>query len=141
MKTNFPHEIRGYDIAYDATHVAEKNIRAAGLKGYVKIERCALERQEALEKQTLIITNPPYDERIEIEDTNMFYALLGDTMKQKFKGSEAWIITANLDAAKHIGLRTSRKIHLNNGGLDCKLLKFELYAGSRKKEKEVDGEV
>jgi putative N6-adenine-specific DNA methylase len=138
MKTSFPHEIRGYDIAYDATHMAEKNIRAAGLKGYVKIERCALERQEILEKQTLIITNPPYDERIEIEDTNMFYALLGDTMKQKFKGSEAWIITANLDAAKHIGLRTSRKIHLNNGGLDCKLLKFELYAGTRKKEKNND---
>jgi putative N6-adenine-specific DNA methylase len=135
MQTSFPYEIRGYDIAYDAIHTAEMNIKAAGLKGYVKVERLALERQEALTKPTLILTNPPYDERIQIEDTNMFYALLGDTMKQKFKGSEAWLITSNLEAAKHIGLRTSRKIHLNNGGLDCKLLKFELYDGTRKKSK------
>jgi putative N6-adenine-specific DNA methylase len=140
MKTSFPYQIKGYDQAFEAIHTTEQNIRAAGLKGYVKVERCSLERQNVLENPTIIITNPPYDERIEIEDTNMFYALLGDTMKRKFKGSTAWIITANLDAAKHIGLRTSRKIHLNNGGLECKLLKFELYDGSRKKPKIESGE-
>ncbi len=139
MKTSFPHQIKGYDLAFEAIHTTEQNIRAAGLKGYVQVERRALERQIPLEKPTIIITNPPYDERIEIEDTNMFYALLGDTMKKNFKGSEAWLITANLDAAKHIGLRTSRKIHLNNGGLECKLLKFELYDGSRKRAKGNDG--
>ena len=53
-------------------------------------------------------------------------------MKKKFKGAEAWIITANMAAAKHIGLRTSKKLNLNNGGLECKFLKFELYEGSRK---------
>ncbi|MFZ4545180.1 MAG: THUMP domain-containing class I SAM-dependent RNA methyltransferase [Saprospiraceae bacterium] len=139
MKTHFPYSIRGYDIAYEAVHATETNCKLAGLKGYIKVERCALERQAELTQKTFIITNPPYDERIEIADTNMFYALVGDTLKKKFKGSEAWIITANLSAAKHIGLRTSRKLSLNNGGLDCKFLKFELYEGSRKtKTQEID---
>lgn len=132
MKTSFAFSIRGYDIAYEAVHTAETNCKLAGLKGYVKIQRCALERQAELTQKTLIITNPPYDERIGIEDTDRFYALLGDTMKKKFKGAEAWIITANMAAAKHIGLRTSKKLNLNNGGLECKFLKFELYEGSRK---------
>lgn len=132
MKTSFPFEIRGYDQDFEAINVAAQNVKLAGLKGYVQIQRCPLERQTTLERPTFIITNPPYDERLEIEDTNRFYALLGDTMKQRFKGAEIWLITANFEAVKHIGLRTSRRLDLNNGGLECKFLKYEVYEGSKK---------
>lgn len=134
MIFNFPHEIRGFDIDYDAVHTSQQNIVAAGLKGCIKVERKSLERQEDLPRKSHIIYNPPYDERLEIEDTMRFYALIGDVMKQHFKGSEAWIVTGNLAAAKHIGLRPSRKFSLNNGGLDCKFLKFELYEGTKKQK-------
>lgn len=136
MVFDFPHEIRGYDIDFDAVHTSQQNAVAVGLKGCIKVERKSMERQEDLPRKSHILCNPPYDERLEIEDTIRFYALIGDVMKQHFKGSEAWIVTGNLAAAKHIGLRPSRKFSLNNGGLDCKFLKFELYEGSKKQKQE-----
>jgi putative N6-adenine-specific DNA methylase len=134
MIFEFPHDIIGYDIDYDAVHTTLQNLKAAGLKGCVKVERKSMERQENVVRKSHILCNPPYDERLAIEDTIRFYALIGDVMKQHFKGSEAWIVTGNLAAAKHIGLRPSRKFSLNNGGLDCKFLKFELYEGSKKQK-------
>ena len=67
------------------------------------------------------------DERLKIEDMFAFYEMLGDTLKKKYTGWEDWGITGNLEAAKHIGLRTSRRLDMNNGGLACKLLKLEMY--------------
>jgi putative N6-adenine-specific DNA methylase len=64
------------------------------------------------------------------------YKKLGDAMKQNFKGWTCWIFTGNLDAAKHIGLRTTRKIHLYNGPIECRFLKFEIYSGSKKASKQ-----
>jgi putative N6-adenine-specific DNA methylase len=69
---------------------------------------------------------------LSLEDANHFYKKLGDRLKSGYQGYQAWIITGNPEAAKSIGLRTSRKIALFNGNIPCKLLKFELYAGSKK---------
>lgn len=83
-----------------------------------------------------ILLNPPYDERIKMEDTNAFYKQIGDKLKKDFGGWTAWIITSNVEAMKHIGLHPSKKITLFNASLECKLLKFEMYSGSKKASKQ-----
>lgn len=79
-----------------------------------------------------ILLNPPYDERIKMEDTNAFYKQIGDKLKKDFGGWTAWIITSNMEAIKHIGLHPSKKMTLFNASLECKLLKYEMYSGSKK---------
>ena len=79
-----------------------------------------------------IITNPPYGERIAIEDLNKLYSTIGDRLKSFGEGKTAWLITSDFRAMKNIGLRPSRKIQLYNGALECRFLKFELYDGSKK---------
>ena len=83
-----------------------------------------------------ILLNPPYDERIKMEDTNAFYKQIGDKLKKDFGGWTAWIISSNLDAIKSIGLHPSKKMTLYNASLECKLLKYELYSGSKKASKQ-----
>ena len=61
-----------------------------------------------------------------------FYKKIGDTLKHNYPGSTAWLITSNVEALKHVGLKTSRRIPLKNGDLDCKLVKYDLYEGSKK---------
>jgi putative N6-adenine-specific DNA methylase len=85
-----------------------------------------------------MIMNPPYNERLEYNDINVFYKAVGDQMKQAYSGWEAWIISSNKEALKHIGLRPSRKVTLYNGALECKFHKFELYKGTKKVKEEAD---
>ena len=78
-----------------------------------------------------MVFNPPYNERISIE-TESFYKSIGDTLKQGYPGTNAWFITSNLEALKYVGLRPSRKIHLFNAKLESRLVKYEMYEGSKK---------
>jgi len=80
----------------------------------------------------VLIINPPYGERMSVEDINAFYHSIGDVLKKKFAGYDAHVFTGNLDAAKYIGLRTSRRIAMYNGPIECRLLKFAMYKGSHK---------
>lgn len=80
----------------------------------------------------VLLVNPPYGERIVLEDINTLYSQLGDKMKKSFEGYTAWIFSGNPDALKHVGLRPSRRISLFNGQLECKLHGFSLYAGTKK---------
>ena len=80
---------------------------------------------------TTILFNPPYGERLNI-DTEEFYTKIGDTLKNNYSGSTAWLITSDVQALKSVGLRTSKRIALKNGDLNCKFVKYELYEGSRK---------
>ena len=79
-----------------------------------------------------IIFNPPYGGRITDDDLFRLYKTIGDQLKKKYKGFSAWVLTANKEAAKNIGLKPSRKIELYNGSLECRFLKFEMYEGSKK---------
>jgi len=69
-----------------------------------------------------------------------FYKEIGDTLKQSYPGTEAWFITSNLEAIKHVGLRPTRKIKLFNGALESKLLKYDIYEGTKKLHKIRDQE-
>ena len=82
---------------------------------------------------SFIIANPPYGERVQTDNRiNDFYHEIGDFLKQKCSPGKASILTGNLEAAKNIGLRTSKKIKLYNGPIECRLLNFEMYQGSKK---------
>ena len=133
---DFDFEIWGNDIDMQVLHQAEKNLEYAKLHKDVMLFNGSFEDQDPPEGRTLIVTNPPYGERIKIEDLNAMYELLGDTFKKKYgENCEVWLITSDFEAMKHIGLKPSKKIPLLNGQLDCRFHKFELYEGSKKASK------
>jgi putative N6-adenine-specific DNA methylase len=75
----------------------------------------------------MIIFNPPYDERMQVDDIIAFYKSIGDILKKKYTGFEAWIISSDLRALKFIGLHPSKKFIVFNGPLECKFVRFSLY--------------
>ncbi len=134
---DFEYEIWGNDIDLDVLQQAEQNLQYAKLHKDVMLYHGSFENQEPPEGKTLIVTNPPYGERIKVEDLNALYTKLGDTFKNLYgERCEVWLITSDFEAMKHIGLHPSKKIQLFNGALDCRLLKFELYSGSKKTKTE-----
>lgn len=134
---DFEYEIWGNDIDLDVLQQAEQNQQYAKLHKDVMLYHGSFENQEPPEGKTLIVTNPPYGERIKVEDLNALYTKLGDTFKNLYgERCEVWLITSDFEAMKHIGLHPSKKIQLFNGALDCRLLKFELYSGSKKTKTE-----
>ena len=78
--------------------------------------------------------NPPYGERMAKTEIQHFYNMIGNTMKRSFSNSDFWIISSNLDAIKHIGLKPTEKIKLFNGPLECRFIKYEMYKGSKKEK-------
>lgn len=123
----------GSDISIRVLEKAEQNIEQAGLTGVIRLRKLSFEDFEVPEESGMLICNPPYGQRIEPEDILAMYKLIGDTMKQRLRGWTCWIFTGNLEVAKFIGLRPSRKIHLFNGPIECRFLRFDIYAGSKKK--------
>ena len=133
---DFEYDIWGNDIDITVLQQAEKNLEYAKLHHDVMLYNGSFEDQDPPEGRTLIVTNPPYGERIKVEDLNAMYELLGDTFKRKYgENCEVWLISSDFDALKHIGLKPSKKIPLLNGQLDCRLVQFQLYEGSRKASK------
>jgi putative N6-adenine-specific DNA methylase len=132
---DFQYTIKGSDLSFQAIRISERNIEAAGLKGKIPLERkdfFKLIPETATDavlpaKNGVLIMNPPYDERMKMEDAQAYYKQIGDTMKKNWKGWDVWLISSNLEALKSIGLKTSRRISLLNGALECKFLKFEMY--------------
>ena len=134
---DFECEIWGNDIDMDVFRQAEANLKGAKLHKDVFLYHGSFEDQEPPEGKTIIVTNPPYGERIKVEDLNDMYSKLGDTFKNLYgERCEVWLITSDFEAMKHIGLHPSKKIQLFNGALDCRFLKFELYSGSKKNKDE-----
>ena len=133
---SFSYSITGYDKAPSAIRKAAQNISNANLDDFIKIDREDFFRTEKLDpdKSLHILFNPPYGERLPI-DVDVFYNRIGDTLKQSYSGSQAWFITANMEALKHVGLRPSRRIKVFNGKLESKLVKYELYSGTKKVHK------
>lgn len=118
-------------------HVARKaviNINEANMKNQIKIENCAFQDLPAPEGQGILVINPPYGERMDKdEDINALYKSIGDTLKKNWAGYNAWLITSNMEAAKHIRLDPKPKIKLFNGSLECRFMRYELYSGTRRK--------
>lgn len=136
----FHYTIQGYDKAPSAVAKAKDNIRNANLDEYVKIEQHDFFTTEKETKGPLhMVFNPPYGERLDIQ-MEQFYGNIGDTLKKNYPGTNAWFITANLDALKFVGLKPSRKIKLFNGSLEARLVKYEMYEGSKRTKFQDRGE-
>nr|WP_026718784.1 THUMP domain-containing protein [Flavobacterium antarcticum] len=128
----FNYSMIGYDKAPSAVLKAKDNIANANLDEYVKIsERNFFDTEKETKGPLHMVFNPPYGERLDIE-MERFYREIGDTFKQNYPGTEAWFITANLEALKFVGLKPSRKIKLFNGSLEARLVKYEIYEGSKR---------
>ena len=127
--------ITAVDQSASAIRRARENAAGAGIDEFIEWIPSSFEDFSPAGNAGTIICNPPYGARLSSHDLLGLYKSLGDTFKKKYAGYEAWVLTANSEAAKNIGLRPSRKIQLFNGSLECRFLKFEMYAGTKKVHK------
>lgn len=133
-------KIMGFDKAPSAVTKAKQNVINANLDEFIGIHHVNFfnSKKEVFGKTTILF-NPPYGERLNI-NVEEFYAKIGDTLKHNYHDSTAWLITSDMDALKHVGLRTSKRIPIKNADLDCRLVKYELYEGSKRASKQPDFE-
>lgn len=126
------------DLSADAVDIAQKNAKTAGVDHLIEFAVCDFADTEVPEEPGVVFFNPEYGERLGVHSKlEATYGRIGDFMKQKCKGYYGYIFTGNPDLAKKIGLRASRRIEFYNGKLDCRLLEYELYPGT-KREPEPD---
>ena len=133
---DFDYQIWASDISQQAVDKAEENINLAHLNHDIHLFRSAMEDGNRPEGKTLVIMNPPYGERLEVDDIIALYERIGDTFKQHYKECTAFVISSDIFALKRIGLKPSAKIEVYNGNLECRLYKFEMYEGSKKASKQ-----
>lgn len=126
--------ISGSDIDRTSVEMAKQNMHAAKLGDKISFFSASFQDSRPSPEGGTVIMNPPYGERLMNEDINAFYKEIGDTMKKKYQGYTVWILSSNSQAIKNIGLRTSQKIILYNGPLECRFLRYDMYAGSKKQK-------
>lgn len=125
------------DISADAVDVARRNAQTAGVEHLIDFNVCDFADTDVPEQSGVIMFNPEYGERLGVHSKlEATYKRMGDFMKTQCKGYRGYIFTGNPDLAKKIGLKASRRIEFYNGKLDCRLLEYELYEGSKREPKE-----
>ena len=142
----FTHHIYGRDNDPKAVGIARRNVRAAGLSKDITIDEADFREVPLLstdgEQSTpLIITNPPYGERITSPDLLGLYKTIGQKLKREFTGGEAWILSYREECFEEIGLRPSLKTPLYNGSLECELRKYVLFDGRLDQHRAAGGTV
>ena len=130
--TNHNQTIIGGELSPNVAKKAKENCKLAKVEDIVSIRNCDMKDFDVPPGKGVVIINPPYGERMVKDNIEELYKMMGDTFKQKFSGYDCWILSSNMEAFKHVGLRPSRKITLFNGQLECKFLKYEMYAGTKK---------
>jgi putative N6-adenine-specific DNA methylase len=121
------------DISQQAVEAAKKNAITAGVERFIEFGVCDFSQTPVPNGGGVVVVNPEYGERMgEIEKLAGIYRGIGDFFKKKCNGYTGYVFTGNLDLAKKVGLRTKRKILFYNGPIECRLLEYDLYEGSRK---------
>jgi len=122
------------DLSEDAVEVTRRNAKTAGVDTLIEFEVCDFELTPVPEDgKGVVVFNPEYGERLGVHSKlELTYKRMGDFMKTKCKGYSGYIFTGNPDLAKKIGLKAAKKVEFYNGKLDCRLLEYELYDGSRR---------
>ena len=131
MERPFDFKIYGSDISARAIQISEQNVKSAGLGKYIELQRKPIAEFEAPVENCLMVTNPPYGERITSDDLYGLYASLGTTMKYKFTGNSCWVISSHEECLDKIGMKPTERIKLLNGTLDCWFNHYEIFAGKR----------
>jgi putative N6-adenine-specific DNA methylase len=117
---------------------ARQNLRYAGLTDDIRLKASFFADLEPPSGGGTLVMNPPYDERMKNDDIIEFYKEIGNTLKQKYHGYEAWIISGHLEALKFVGLHATRNIALFNGPIECRFARFVIYEGSKKRPNQVE---
>jgi 23S rRNA G2445 N2-methylase RlmL len=121
------------DISQQAVEAAKKNAMTAGVERLIEFGVCHFSETPVPDGGGVVILNPEYGERLgEVEELKKTYREIGDFFKKKCNGYSGYIFTGNLDLAKKVELRTKRRIIFFNGPIECRLLEYDLYEGSRK---------
>ena len=142
QEREFTHKIYGYDNNPKANEIATHNIKAAGVSKDVVLKLQPFQQFEQPKEKSVIITNPPYGERISTNDLLGLYQMIGERLKHAFVGNEAWVLSYREECFDQIGLKASQKVPLFNGPLECEFRKYEIFDGKYKefKSQEVAGE-
>lgn len=127
----FHHCLYGSDRSSRAIRIAEENVRSAGLSKYIKLKTASIQTLVPPTKDCLIVTNPPYGERIVADDMMSLYEEIGRALKHNFAGSTAWVISSQDAFLNKMGLKPTTKIKLLNGKLDCTFCRYDLFKGKR----------
>ena len=125
----FNHKIYGYDNNRQAVEVATRNVRATGLTKEIEITFRDFADFQTPEEKAIIVSNPPYGERISTDDLLGLYAMIGNRLKNVFKEGDAWILSYREECFDKIGLKPSVKIPVFNGALACEFRKYQLFSG------------
>jgi putative N6-adenine-specific DNA methylase len=121
------------DIRKEAVEAAKKNAAAAGVSEHIEFRACDFTETDVPAGSGVVVLNPEYGVRMgDMTGLGDTYKGMGDFFKQKCTGYRGYIFTGNLQLAKMVGLRTSRKLQFYNSDIECRLLEYELYEGSRK---------
>lgn len=130
----FEGKIVGFDIDNKMLSIAKTNVESAEMEDLIEVRKQDFFESKKELFPLLMVFNPPYDERISINQED-FYKKIGDTFKQNYPNTLAWLISSDLEAVKKIGLRPSRKVKLFNGKLETRFLQYEMYEGTKKTHK------
>lgn len=130
--SDFDYKIIGADKSGKVIRIARENSIRAQIEGRIQFDQTPLENFSPPDGDGVVIMNPPYGERMKKDDIEAFYGMIGDQLKQHFAGYSAWILSANKKAIKRIGLRTSERLTLYNGPLECKFHRYDMYRGSKR---------
>ncbi len=141
QEREFNHHIYGYDVDMKAVNTARMNVKAAGLTADVTIEQQDFKDFQQPKEKSIIVTNPPYGERISTPDLLGTYRMIGERLKHQFMGGDAWILSYREECFEQIGLKPSVKIPLYNGSLECEFRKYQMFDGKLKQFRSEGGTV
>lgn len=131
----FTHKVYGYDNSPNANSIALHNVKAAGVSKEVVLKVQPFQQFEQPQEKAMMITNPPYGERISSRDLLGLYQMIGEWLKRAFQGNEAWILSYREECFDQIGLKPEVKIPLYNGSLECQFRKYQIFGGKYKEFK------
>ncbi|MDR1792370.1 MAG: class I SAM-dependent RNA methyltransferase [Bacteroidales bacterium] len=132
----FEYKIRGNDIEPMYINALKENLKIIHFEDVITLSTGDFIESCPISTPSHIIINPPYGERIDIQEIENFYQNVGNVLKQNYINTVAWVLSANKSAMKNLGLRPTKKLKLFNGALECSFYKYELYEGSKKFKKQ-----
>lgn len=132
QEVEFEHHIYGYDIDMKAVNTALANVKAAGVSKDISVENRDFKKFEQPAEKAILVTNPPYGERISTPNLLGTYRMIGERLKHQFMNNEAWVLSYRQECFEEIGLKPSIKYPLYNGSLECEFRKYQMFDGKFK---------
>ena len=132
QEREFAHKIYASDIDAAAVNATISNVRSAGVSDIVEVSKKPFQQFTKPDNKAIMVTNPPYGERITAPDLPGLYRTIGEKLKHQFVGNDAWIISYRKEIFDNIGLKPSVSIPLYNGSLDCEFRKYQTFDGGFK---------